>query len=139
MRAGDLIGTGTISGPHESMYGCLLELSWRGTKDVVIRRNSQTHENNGSADSICRSDHLDNSSDGVIDEYIATTGNTQIDVSPTYKAATSATAPGPLSVTRRYLEDGDVVRMTGVAQGRGYRVGFGEVVGRVMPAIQDPF
>ena len=139
MRAGDLIGTGTISGPHESMYGCLLELTWRGTKDVVIRRNSQTHENNGSADSLCWSDHLDNSSDGVIDECIDTTGNTQIDVSPTYEAIATAAASVPLSVTRRYLEDGDVVRMTGFAQGRGYRVGFGEVVGRVMPAIQDPY
>jgi len=44
-----------------------------------------------------------------------------------------------LSVTRRYLEDGDVVRMTGFAQGSGYRIGFGEVVGRVMPAIKDPY
>lgn len=37
--------------------------------------------------------------------------------------------------TRRgFLEDGDEVAMTGWCQGDGYRVGFGEVVGRILPA-----
>jgi 2-keto-4-pentenoate hydratase/2-oxohepta-3-ene-1,7-dioic acid hydratase in catechol pathway len=138
MRAGDLIGTGTISGPHESMYGCLLELTWRGTKDVVIRRSPiGTHESNGSADSLCRSNDRGRNADGVVDDSIDTTENTGIDVSSAYEV--TAAAPALSSVTRRYLEDGDVVRMSGFAQGRGYRVGFGEVMGRVMPAIEVPY
>ncbi|CAG9172101.1 fumarylacetoacetase [Cupriavidus pampae] len=37
--------------------------------------------------------------------------------------------------TRRvFLEDGDEVVMTGWCQGEGYRVGFGEVAGKILPA-----
>lgn len=36
--------------------------------------------------------------------------------------------------TRGFLEDGDTVVMTGWCQGDGYRVGFGEVTGKVLPA-----
>ena len=36
--------------------------------------------------------------------------------------------------TRRFLEDGDRVTMTAWCQGDGYRVGFGEVTGAVLPA-----
>lgn len=35
--------------------------------------------------------------------------------------------------TRTFLEDGDTVVMSGVCQGDGYRVGFGECVGTVAP------
>ncbi len=35
---------------------------------------------------------------------------------------------------RTFLKDGDLVTMNGWAQGDGYRVGFGEVHGRVLPA-----
>lgn len=35
---------------------------------------------------------------------------------------------------RVWLEDGDEVTMTGWCQGDGYRVGFGEVKGRILPA-----
>jgi len=34
-----------------------------------------------------------------------------------------------------YLEDGDHVKPTGWCDGNGYRVGFGECVGRVLPAM----
>ncbi|WP_066737354.1 fumarylacetoacetase [Cupriavidus sp. D384] len=37
-------------------------------------------------------------------------------------------------VTRGFLEDGDTVTMTGWCQGDGYRVGFGEVTGQILPA-----
>lgn len=37
--------------------------------------------------------------------------------------------------TRKFLKDGDEVVMTGFAQGKGFRVGFGECRGRVLPAI----
>ena len=36
--------------------------------------------------------------------------------------------------TRKWLEDGDTLRITGWCQGDGYRVGFGEVTGRILPA-----
>ncbi|MES2977227.1 MAG: fumarylacetoacetase [Pseudomonadota bacterium] len=37
---------------------------------------------------------------------------------------------------RLYLEDGDEVTLTGWCQGEGYRVGFGQCVGRVLPALE---
>jgi fumarylacetoacetase len=37
IRTGDLFGSGTISGPKESSYGSLLELSWKGTKPVKLK------------------------------------------------------------------------------------------------------
>ena len=43
----------------------------------------------------------------------------------------------PLTVSgqqRTFLQDGDEVSMTGWCQGDGYRVGFGEVKGKVLPA-----
>ena len=33
---------------------------------------------------------------------------------------------------RTFLEDGDVVTFTAYAQGDGYRIGFGELVGEVV-------
>ena len=41
----------------------------------------------------------------------------------------------PNGETRKWLEDGDRLTITGWAQGDGYRIGFGEVTGRVLPAI----
>jgi fumarylacetoacetase len=37
---------------------------------------------------------------------------------------------------RTFLQDGDRVTMTGWCQGDGYRVGFGEVTGKVLPALE---
>jgi len=36
LRPGDLIGSGTVSGPEESSRGCLLELASRGAKPVAL-------------------------------------------------------------------------------------------------------
>lgn len=36
MRVGDLLGSGTISGPTEDSRGCLLELSWGGKQPVAL-------------------------------------------------------------------------------------------------------
>jgi fumarylacetoacetase len=77
LRPGDLLASGTISGPTPDSYGSLLELSWRGTKPI----------------------------------------------------------PFPDGSTRTFLQDGDRVTMTGWCDGDGYRVGFGEVTGRLLPAI----
>jgi fumarylacetoacetase len=76
MRAGDLLGTGTISGPAPGTYGSMLELTWRGANTIPIHNGT----------------------------------------------------------VRKFLEDGDVVTMRGVARGQGYNVGFGEVKGKILPA-----
>ncbi len=76
LRPGDLLASGTISGPTPDSYGSLLELCWKGTKPMEF----------------------------------------------------------PNSEKRTFLEDGDRVTMTGWCQGPGYRVGFGEVTGRILPA-----
>ena len=75
VRTGDLMASGTISGPTEDSYGSLLELSWRGTKALTTAGGAE----------------------------------------------------------RCFLQDGDRVTMTGWCQGDGYRVGFGEVTGRILP------
>lgn len=36
MRVGDLCASGTISGPEPHMYGSMLELTWKGTKPIVM-------------------------------------------------------------------------------------------------------
>src|SRR5207302_10157011 len=40
----------------------------------------------------------------------------------------------PNGETRKWLEDGDRLTITGWAQAQSYRVGFGEVTGQVLPA-----
>ncbi|MBX3147611.1 MAG: fumarylacetoacetase [Gemmatimonadales bacterium] len=36
LRPGDLLGSGTISGPDRENRGCLLELTWRGTEPLTL-------------------------------------------------------------------------------------------------------
>ncbi len=36
LRSGDLIGSGTVSGPAKENRGCLLELTWRGTEPIEL-------------------------------------------------------------------------------------------------------
>lgn len=36
MRTGDLLGSGTISGPEKSSFGSLLELTWNGTEPLEL-------------------------------------------------------------------------------------------------------
>ena len=36
LRVGDLLGTGTISGPEREQRGCLLELSWAGSEPIEL-------------------------------------------------------------------------------------------------------
>jgi fumarylacetoacetase len=76
LQPGDLLASGTISGPTEESRGCMLELTWRGAKPLSL----------------------------------------------------------PNGESRKWLEDGDRLTITGWAQGDGYRVGFGEVTGQVLPA-----
>lgn len=41
--------------------------------------------------------------------------------------------------TRSFLEDGDTLILTGTAHGDGYVIGFGECVGQILPALEDPY
>jgi fumarylacetoacetase len=36
LRPGDLLGSGTVSGPEKSQRGCLLELTWRGREPLAL-------------------------------------------------------------------------------------------------------
>jgi fumarylacetoacetase len=76
LQTGDLLASGTISGPTPDSLGSMLELAWKGTRPITL----------------------------------------------------------PNGETRVFLQDGDRVTITGWCQGQGYRVGFGEVTGRVLPA-----
>jgi fumarylacetoacetase len=79
LQPGDLLASGTISGPTEDSRGCMLERTWRGANPIQL----------------------------------------------------------PNGETRKWLEDGDTLSISGWAQGDGYRVGFGEVTGRVLPALSS--
>lgn len=80
MNAGDLLGSGTISGPSKGSVGSLLELSWGGKEPFAV-------------------------------------------------------AGG----TRSFIEDNDTLTLRGTAQGDGYTIGFGDCVGKVIPALADPY
>jgi len=41
IRAGDLMASGTISGPDESEYGSMLELSWAGQKEIQLKNGQK--------------------------------------------------------------------------------------------------
>jgi len=41
LRAGDLLGSGTISGPRHENRGCLLELTWRGQEPLQLSNGEQ--------------------------------------------------------------------------------------------------
>ncbi|MEN8185938.1 MAG: fumarylacetoacetase [Bacteroidota bacterium] len=41
VRAGDLFGSGTISGPTEGSYGSMLELTWGGTKPIKMNDGTE--------------------------------------------------------------------------------------------------
>ena len=41
VRAGDLMGSGTISGPTPDSYGSMLEISWKGTKPVTLKDGTE--------------------------------------------------------------------------------------------------
>ena len=36
LRPGDLLASGTVSGPEKTACGCLLELTWRGTEPIML-------------------------------------------------------------------------------------------------------
>lgn len=79
-RVGDLMGSGTVSGPTPDSCGSLLELTWNGQRPLTLQSGEQ----------------------------------------------------------RTFIEDGDELVLRGWCQGEGYRVGFGECAGRILPAHAAP-
>lgn len=75
MQVGDMYGSGTISGPEPHQFGSMLEISWRGSKPVVMNDGTE----------------------------------------------------------RKFIQDGDTVKMRAHAEKNGVRVGFGEVSAKVLP------
>ena len=41
--------------------------------------------------------------------------------------------------TRSFIEDGDTLTLKGHCEGDGYTIGFGECIGKVVAALDDPF
>ena len=41
VNSGDMMGSGTISGPTEDSYGSMLELSWKGTKPLQMKDGTE--------------------------------------------------------------------------------------------------
>jgi fumarylacetoacetase len=41
MNVGDMLASGTISGPDEGSYGSMMEITWRGTKPVKMNDGSE--------------------------------------------------------------------------------------------------
>jgi fumarylacetoacetase len=41
VNSGDLMGSGTISGPTPDSYGSMLELAWQGTKPIKLKNGSE--------------------------------------------------------------------------------------------------
>ncbi|HEY2712356.1 MAG TPA: fumarylacetoacetase [Chthoniobacterales bacterium] len=74
LQPGDLLASGTISGPNENSRGSMLELTWRGANPLQLSSGEM----------------------------------------------------------RKWLEAGDCLTISGWGQGEGYRIGFGEVSGRIV-------
>ncbi|MEL0437844.1 fumarylacetoacetase [Phycobacter sp. K97] len=81
MNAGDLLGSGTISGETKESRGSLLELSWGGKEPLTLETGEE----------------------------------------------------------RSFIADGDTLTLKGAAKGDGYMIGFGDCVGKVLPALDDPY
>ena len=43
----------------------------------------------------------------------------------------------PNGEERKFLADGDEVNLTGICEGNGYTIGFGNCRGKIMPSIDD--
>ena len=81
LQVGDLMGSGTISGPTPDSYGSLLEITWNATKPLTLSNGEQ----------------------------------------------------------RNFIQDGDTVIMKGYCEKDDLRLGFGEVSGKILPAMDFGF
>ena len=44
LRAGDMMASGTISGPEKGSFGSMLEISWRGTQPIPMPDGSERRD-----------------------------------------------------------------------------------------------
>jgi len=56
INSGDMMGSGTISGPTPDSYGSMLELSWQGTKEIALK-NGTTRKFIGDNDTVIMRGH----------------------------------------------------------------------------------
>ena len=76
LRTGDLLASGTISGPDKENRGSMLELSWNGKEPITLQNGEE----------------------------------------------------------RTFLKDGDSIILKGWCQGKGYKIGFGDCEGTILPS-----
>ena len=130
-----------LRGPNDFTYDIQLEASLQTAKldapHVITRTNFQNlywsisqqlahHTVNG-----CNLQPGDLLASGTISGATEDSRGCMLEL--TWRGANPLTLPN--GETRKWLEDGDRLSITGWAQGDGYRVGFGEVTGRVLPAL----
>jgi len=105
LRPGDLLGSGTISGPTPDSRACLLEITRGGAQPLVLPAAG--------------GDAADTSPAG----------------SGAAEAGSGSSGSSGATLQRKYLEDGDEVIIRGWCEGKdGLRIGFGECRGVVLPA-----
>merc|ERR1712137_1157345 len=73
MRPGDLLATGTISGPTEGSYGSFLELTWAGSKEVKLDGGKFTRKFMADGDTVVITGHCEND-DGAMLSFGECTG-----------------------------------------------------------------
>jgi fumarylacetoacetase len=61
MQPGDLLGSGTISGPEPSSFGSLLEITWRGEKPIQFEDSGETRKFLQDGDSVVMTGHCKHS------------------------------------------------------------------------------
>jgi fumarylacetoacetase len=118
MRPGDLLGSGTISGPTPEEYGSMLELCWKGTKTLPMPGGGERKVRPPRRSSFCLTTRFT---------------HTPLSSLLTSRLYSHPHPPFP----PQFLKDGDEVNMVGYCQGDGFRVGFGDCKGQVLPAHTD--
>jgi fumarylacetoacetase len=78
-NTGDLLGSGTISGPEKHERGSIMELCWGGKEPIKLPNDEE----------------------------------------------------------RTFLHDGDSILLEGVANGNGFKIGFGNCEGTVQPPLDE--
>ena len=73
MRAGDLIGTGTISGPVKGSYGSMIEICWGGKQPLTLEATGETRKFLADNDEIVMAGHCA-SADGSVHLGFGTVG-----------------------------------------------------------------
>ena len=123
MKPGDLLGTGTISGPTDSSMGSMLELSWKGTRDVPL--GVTTLEDS--------KEILDLDNPWILRKFVEDGDTVIMSGYAEYIPYSQADENGVKKSEERVTEGLSGTEGKGVD--KGYRVGFGSVTGKVLRAL----